>query len=145
MSLRYDDAIEIDAPAETVWAVYSDVEQWPEWTASVTEVHFVSGDRIAPGARVRIRQPKLRPAEWTVDRFEPGRFWSWTSRVPGMRTTGEHAVEPLDDGRTRVWQSIVHEGPLGAIFGRMYGKLTRSYLATEAAGLKQRCEAHARA
>ncbi|HEY3834285.1 MAG TPA: SRPBCC family protein [Acidimicrobiia bacterium] len=144
MTLSYHDEIEIDASADDVWAVYSDVEHWADWTASVAEVRFVDGDHVAMGARVHIRQPKLRPGVWTVTAVEPARSWTWHTRLPGMHTTGIHTVEPLGTHGARVHQTIEHRGPLGAIFGRLYGRLTRSYLAMEANGLKQRCEAHAR-
>jgi uncharacterized membrane protein len=144
MAFSYDDEIEIDAGADAVWAVYSDVEHWADWTASVADVRFVDGDHVALGARVHIHQPKLRPAVWTVTAVEPGRSWNWETRLPGMHTAGVHTVEPLGPQRTRVHQTIEHRGPLGAIFGRLYGRLTRSYLAMEASGLKQRCEANAR-
>ena len=143
MALSYEDTIEIDAGADAVWAVYSDVEHWSDWTASITEVRFIEGDRVEMGARVHIRQPKLRAAVWTVTAVEPGRSWTWESQLPGVRTAGIHTIEPLGPQRTRVHQTIEHRGLLSAIFGRLYGRLTRSYLAMEANGLKQRCEAHA--
>ena len=103
---------------------------------------------LAPGKTlllIGIRQPKLPKALWEVARVDPGRSWTWESRAPGIRTVAEHVLEPIDGGRTRVRQAIEQHGPLGAIFGRLYARLTRQYLATEAAGLKQRCEAHTRA
>src|SRR6476661_3118654 len=142
---RFDDDVVIDAPAAAVWAVYADVEHWPDWTESVREVRFVSGDQVADGARVRIKQPKLRTATWQVTAVEPGTSWTWESRAPGVHTTASHTLEPVDERRTRVRQSIVHHGPLAAIVGKLYAKLTRTYLAMEAEGLKQRCEAGARA
>ena len=37
--------IDIDAPAAVVWDVFSDVEHWPEWTASVTRLVGIDGHR----------------------------------------------------------------------------------------------------
>src|SRR4051794_6249973 len=139
--MRYDDEVIIDAASDAVWAVYADVEHWPEWTKSVREVRYVSGDRVVEGARVRIRQPKLPTVTWQVATVEPGRSWSWESRAPGVHTVAMHTLEPLDAHRTRVRQAIEQKGPLAPISGWIYAKLTRSYLAMEAAGLKQRWEA----
>jgi hypothetical protein len=139
--MRFDDEILIGAPADAVWRVYADVEHWSEWTPSITAVRFVDGATLAPGARVHIEQPKLPKAVWEVSAIEPGRAWTWVSKAPGITSTATHTLEPLDDGTTRVCQSIEQSGPLGAVFGRLYARLTRSYLAMEAAGLKARCEA----
>src|SRR5690349_9591000 len=99
MRFQLDDEIVIDAPVGAVWDVYADVERWPDWTKSVTEVRYVDGDTLAAGARVRIRQPKLRTTVWTVATVYVGRAWTWESRVPGMHTTAVHTLEPL--GSTR--------------------------------------------
>ena len=52
-------SVEIDAPAPLVWDVFTDVECWPEWTASVTHLVALDGPGIAVGKRFEIKQPKL--------------------------------------------------------------------------------------
>jgi uncharacterized protein YndB with AHSA1/START domain len=140
--MRFDDEVLIDAPITDVWSIYSDVERWPDWTASVRTSEYVGGHDLVVGARVRIDQPKLPTAEWEVAAIDPGRSWTWVAKGPGVRTTATHTLVPVDDGSTRVHQTIEQHGPVGAIIGRVYGKLTRDYLRMEAAGLKQRCESH---
>lgn len=142
--MRFDDSIDINATAATVWDVYADVEHWPDWTASVRSVTFVAGDHVAIGARARIAQPKLPKAEWEVTEVEPGRSWTWVASAPGVRTTAIHRVEPLDDGSTRVTQTLIQEGALGWLIARVYAGLTRRYLRMEAEGLAARCEARTR-
>jgi uncharacterized membrane protein len=143
--MRFEHDVTINAPADAVWKIYADVERWPEWTDSIRSVRFVEGDGIKPGARVRIEQPKLPKAEWTVRDVQPGRAWTWVSKAPGIESTAIHELIPEGDAQTRVHTTITQTGPLGAVFGRIYAKLTRSYLAMEAAGLKQRSEARASA
>lgn len=36
--MRREVSLPIDAPAELVWQTISDVEQWPEWTPTMTEI-----------------------------------------------------------------------------------------------------------
>lgn len=139
--MRFDDEVTIAAPPDTVWRVYSDVERWPEWTASVRSVRYTEGADLAPGATVQIEQPKLPKAVWQVTDIEPGRSWTWAAKAPGITTVATHTVEPRPDGTTLVRQSIEQRGPLGALFARLYARLTRRYLAMEAAGLKAASEA----
>jgi uncharacterized membrane protein len=139
--MRFEHEATIDAPAAAVWNIYSDVERWPEWTKSIKNVQYVDGDTIKLGARARIEQPKLPKAEWEVTQVDPGHSWTWTAKAPGITTVAVHEVTPTGDAQTRVRSEIVQTGPLGAIFGRLYAKLTRRYLAMEAAGLKLRSEA----
>lgn len=138
--MRLRDEFLVAAPAETVWKVFSDVEHWPDWTASVRRVAFLEGDAIKIGARVEIDQPKLRRAEWKVTSYEPGRSWSWESRIPGSTTTANHVVTPVDNDQTRVVQELAMTGVVGGPASMLYRSLIRRYVRMEAEGLTRTCE-----
>ena len=133
------DGIEIAAPSDLVWEVFSDVVGWPAWTESMTSLELLDGS-LRVGARVTIRQPKLPTVVWTVTELTPGRSWTWVAKSPGAKTVASHSVT-VDGPRTRVEQSIEQTGMIGRLVGRLYGRLTRRYVAMEAAGLKRECEA----
>jgi len=137
--MRFEHAVTIQAPAERVWAVFSDVERWPEWTPTVESVERLDEGPLRPGARTRIRQPKLPVAVWEVTKLEEGQYFEWTSAAPGIRTTGGHRVVSTPEG-TVATATIVQEGPLGWLFGRLYAGLTRRYIATETEKLKELAE-----
>jgi hypothetical protein len=129
----------VAAPPERVWKTMSDVERWGEWTPSITAVERL-GAGSGPGARFRVRQPKLLPAVWTVTWWEPGAGFAWESRSPGLRALGEHRLLAVD-GATDVVLRVVFSGLLSPLVSRLAGPLTRRYMEMEAAGLKARCEA----
>ncbi|HVL07044.1 MAG TPA: SRPBCC family protein [Acidimicrobiales bacterium] len=131
---------EIAAPAAVVWQVFSDVENWPEWTASVTDLTALDGRALRPGARFEIRQPKFPKLVWTVTEVEPGTSWTWVSRSPGAVTTATHVVRAAGPDRTVVEQVLDQGGFLGGVVARLMVGTTRRYLEMEAAGLKARSE-----
>lgn len=57
--------VETDAPSSAAWGVLAAPERWPQWTTSMDAVDLLDG-RFGPGARVRIRQLRIRTAVWTV-------------------------------------------------------------------------------
>ncbi|GAA2745711.1 hypothetical protein GCM10009868_28240 [Terrabacter aerolatus] len=131
--------IDVDAPAGRVWEVMSDVERWPEWTASVRSVTLLDGG-LRIGARARIDQPRIPTSVWTVTDLTEGREFVWEAVGPGTRTKGRHTVEATGPGTCRVTLSITQSGRLGSVLGRGYRSLTDRYLSMEAAGLKARAE-----
>jgi uncharacterized membrane protein len=132
--------VEIDAPATVVWDIFSDVERWPEWTASVTRLVALDGPGLAVGKRFEIKQPRMPRLIWTVTELTQGAGWTWVQRSPGGLTLARHDVIPADDGRTRVRQQIDQRGPVGALVGLAMRRMTRRYLELEAEGLKARSE-----
>ncbi len=135
-----DCSVDIDAPATVVWDVFSDVERWPEWTASVTSLVALDGPGLAKGNRFEIKQPRMPKLMWEVTDVAPGRSWTWVQRSPGGLTLAGHDITAIADGRTRVGQRIDQRGPVGALVGLAMRRMTRRYLDLEAAGLKTRSE-----
>ena len=133
---------DIDASADVVFAVMTDIERWPEWTPTVTRVERLDGSSlpIAINSRLRIVQPKVPPAEWTVTALEAGRGFRIMSHSPGATVEANHWIEPLGDGRSRVTLSVTFAGWLGQLIARLMRGLNERYLAQEAAGLKRRSE-----
>ena len=78
-----DSGVEIEAPAGVVWDVFSDVERWPEWTASVTRLVALDGPGLAVGKRFEIKQPRMPKLVWEITDLNPGTSWTWVQRSPG--------------------------------------------------------------
>ncbi|MEB3983724.1 SRPBCC family protein [Mycobacterium sp. 663a-19] len=140
-----EDSIEIDAPPQLVWDVFSDVEHWPDWTASVTSLAGLDGPALAVGRRFAIKQPGMPKLVWKVTEVDPGSSWTWVQRAPAAVVTARHYVEARPGGGTRVRQQIDQRGPIGALVGRLMTRKTKCFLELEAQGLKGRSERLSRA
>ena len=134
-----ESSVLINAPAAEVFDRYIEVENWPQWTETMTTVQRLEPGKLAIGSRVRIKQPKLREMVWQVTDFQPGRSFTWVARSPGLVTTARHVVIPRDDA-AMVHLSVEQSGPLGIPAGLLTKRLTDKYLAIESAGLKKLCE-----
>jgi uncharacterized membrane protein len=140
-----EDSVEIDAPPQLVWEVFTDVQRWPEWTESVTSLVGQDGSDLAVGKRFAIKQPGMSKLVWKVTEIDPGSSWTWVQRSPGVLVTARHWVTAQPGGRTLVRQQLEQRGALGAVVGRMMAKKTRRFLELEAQGLKARSEELSRA
>jgi hypothetical protein len=137
-------SLETAAPASVVWDVFSDVQRWPEWTASVTRLVGLDGPVLAVGRRFEIKQPRLPRLVWEVTEVLPGESWTWVQRSPGGSTLARHDVVATDEGHTLVRQRLEQRGPIGALVGWLMRTTTKRYLELEAEGLKARSEQRAR-
>jgi hypothetical protein len=131
----------IAAPPDRVWAVMRDIERWPAWTSTVTQVNRLDTGPLAVGSRAKIRQPKLPPAVWRITELgDTARSFTWVAKTPGVCVTAKHGVEPDGTG-SRATLSIRFSGLLGGVVARLTRDLNERYLAVEAAGLKAHSEA----
>ena len=137
--MNYEKKVQVAATAAHVWSVWANLTRWPDWTASITSVEPLGGP-LREGAQVRIRQPRLAPATWTVDALVPGSSFSWWTAALGVRTTAEHRVVPVPDG-AEVTLIMRQSGPLAPLIGVLMGRRIRRYVDLEAVGVKQAAEA----
>lgn len=133
-------SVTIDAPPDVVWDVFTDVEHWPEWTASVTRLAGLDGPDLAVGRRFDIDQPRMPTLRWEVTELVPGSSWTWVQRSPGGVTTARHHVAATAEGTTVVSQELDQSGIVGAAVGLLMRRMTKRYLDMEGRGLKARSE-----
>lgn len=140
MAHAYRTSARVDAPADVVWRVLSDVERMPAWTRSMTRVTILGGDPLAVGTRVEIEQPGLPRATWEVDGLTEGRGFSWSSSTPGVRTGAAHLIAPLDDDACEVTLAVAQSGMLAGLTNLALGSRVRELVDTELAGLVAEAE-----
>lgn len=136
---EFQNKVSIDAPVDQVWAVLLALEQWPEWTVSMTRLQRLQERHPGPGCVVRISQPGFPDADWTITEWEPGRCFTWVSRRPGFVARATHLIEPAPVGCV-VTLVVEFGGLFGGLAGLLMAGTTRRFMDMEAAGLKQRCE-----
>jgi hypothetical protein len=123
-----------------VWTIFTDVEAWPSWTASVSRIEPLDGAGLEIGRRFRISQPKLPVLVWTITDVSPGRSWRWETTSVGARTSATHTLAATPHGHTVVTQCLEQTGWLGRPVAALTRRLTRRYLQLEANGLKRASE-----
>ncbi|MEP6909532.1 MAG: SRPBCC family protein [Actinomycetota bacterium] len=112
-------SIETSASPETIWRLWSDVPEWPEWNGDIEriELHgpFASGSRIVMTPigeePIELRIAEAVEAELFVDEADLGEIV--------VRTT--HRVEPLDGDRARVTYRMEITGPAADTLGAEIG------------------------
>ena len=129
----------INAPPGHIFKVLMDFEQWSQWTASITEMSILNNERPGTGSNIRVLQPKLPPAIWTITEILPDRSLTWEKRSFGLVMRSEHFVVTGNNG-TSVTIRITYQGPLAGLIYVLTRSLTDRYMTMEIDGLKRECE-----
>jgi hypothetical protein len=137
--MRVVETFVTSARPEIIWKILADVEHWHEWTPTVLAIKPLGDSGFGVGARYRVVQPKLRPAFYEVTACIPCRGFTWAQRFPGGVIVADHRITQRD-GSTEVELSFSSSGLLGNIVGKVFFRLIRSYVRTEAQSLSDRCD-----
>ena len=137
--MRWEDTVTIDAPAEVVWGLTLDVTSWPTIMPTMTRIDRLDDGPIHVGSSAKVKQPRQTAAVWTVTRLDEGREFTWQTHRMGMTMTGSHRIE-ADGDHCRNTLSIDVEGPGSVLFGRLFGRMVQSSIATENAGFRAKAQ-----
>jgi uncharacterized membrane protein len=137
--MRTETEITIAAPMHIVWAATLDVENWPQWTPTVTRVAALSAGLPTVGSRYRVRQPLQAEAVWEVAELEVGKRFVWKKRGRLIHFIAVHELEPAGESvRNRL---VLEARGAAAMLGwPVLGPLFKLALIRENAGLKSHCE-----
>ena len=135
---EYSASAVIYAPPETIWALLTDADSFPDWDPNVERVEGT----IAKGEKVTVHTTLSdRAFPVTVSVFEPARTMTWSSGMPLGLFKGERTfvLTPQDDGATRYDVREQFTGMLLSVIGRSIPDLSASFR-QHADGLKARAE-----
>jgi uncharacterized membrane protein len=129
----------INAPPGDIFKILMNFEQWNQWTASITKMSILNNDRPEVGARIKILQPKLPPAIWTITETLQDKSLTWEKSSFGLVMLSEHVITTSNSG-TSVIIRMTYQGPLASLFYMLTHSLTDRYMTMEIYGLKRECE-----
>lgn len=142
--MQFETSTTIAASADTIFALYADVSNWPTWDpdakAAAIEGAFVSGAKgvITPngGPKSTIYFTEvIRNRSFTVD-----------CKLPLCQMRFEHELSAQGEG-TRATHRVIFSGALAFFFGRVIGNGMKKSLPQALEGLKAAAEkaSHSRA
>ena len=102
--MRFESSIDINAPAEKVWAMMGKLEEWPQWMPSIRKIERVSQGPFSVGSQlfVTVKASGIRvKLLMTITKFIPERNVVMEGRVLGTKLTRFYILEPVD-GKTKV-------------------------------------------
>jgi carbon monoxide dehydrogenase subunit G len=102
--MRFESSIDINAPAEKVWALIDRHEEWPQWMPSIKKIERLSKGPLVVGSQLSVtaRVSKLTvKLSMTVTKFVPERNVVLEGKVLGTKLTRFYTLEPIN-GKTKV-------------------------------------------
>jgi len=132
----------ISRPLEEVFAVLTDPEKTPKWSAPAVEEHWITpGPPTIGSRRLAVTQLMGRRSQNVaeVTAFEPNRMWEMKS-VSGPRFVARAEFAPIDGGTRVDWTwSFDLQGPM-RVFAPLVTWLVGRQLTRDFARLKRMME-----
>jgi len=141
---RVEKMIEIEAPLERVFDLFSDFESFPHWMRHVKDVRR-TGRRYT---RWWADTPFGMDIEWETETviFEPDHRIAWRSVRGDVDTDGEVVFTEIDPHTTRLRMVLGYAPPAGRIgdaFARLFGRNPTAELGADLRHFKQIAERRA--
>jgi len=138
---RIEKDIEIDAPIERVFDLFSDFENFPRWMRHIRDVHY-SGRRYT---RWRADAPLGTSVEWEAETvaFDPPRLIAWRSVRGDVDTEGKVTFRETRRGTTLMRVPLGYRPPaghLGALVASLFGSDPERQLEEDLERFAQVCE-----
>ena len=135
--MKFEESIEIQAPAETVFALYADVSSWSSWDPDVRSSSIEGA--FTSGATGRLKPSSGPEARISFTEIVIDKSFTVESKLPLCVMRFEHELSATSTG-TKAIHRITFSGLFSPIFSRLIGGSIRKGLPQTMAGLKQAAE-----
>jgi len=138
---KYDETIDIDADADSVWAIWSNPAQWPSWDAEIKSA-TLDGDFIQGSLG------KMKPASGPEIKFEitdaqPGKQFTNRAKLPLTTLDFSHVYLPASDQTpAKITHGVEFRGIMAPLFGALIGRNIKKHLRTAMLELAHQAKAN---
>ena len=102
--MRFESSIDINVPAEKVWALIDKLEEWPQWMPSIKKIERLSKEPLTVGSKFSVTAKVSRLTVkllMTITKFVPERTVVLQGKALGTKLTRFYILEPVN-GKTKV-------------------------------------------
>jgi uncharacterized membrane protein len=102
--MRFESSIDINAPAEKVWALVDKLEEWPQWMPSIKKIERLSEGPLTVGSQLSVTAEVSGLTVtllMTITEFVPERSVVLEGKALGTKLTRFYNLEPVN-GKTKV-------------------------------------------
>jgi len=102
--MRFESSIDINAPAEKVWALIDKLEEWPQWMPSIKRIERLSKEPLTVGSQLSVTAQVSGLTVtllMTITEFVPERSVVLEGKALGTKLTRFYTLEPVN-GKTKV-------------------------------------------
>ena len=126
MRSEFSASADINAPAEQVWALVNDFDEWPRWIRGIKRIEQLSPGPLGKGSRLCVTARFIITVKlyMTLTEFLAPQRAVMEGRVLGTRMTRYYVLEPAGKA-TRLTVGGELEGPLAFLVRRGGQALSR--------------------
>ena len=141
MSAKYyiEKSLIINANPKEVYTILTRLEYWNRWTKSISSISLLDRNKFKVGARIKVLQPKLPSAIWTIAEIIENQSLVWEKKSFGLKMKAQHSII-ITNNDTLVTLRVVYEGFLAKLYYKLTSSLTDQYMTMEINGLKNESE-----
>jgi carbon monoxide dehydrogenase subunit G len=102
--MRFESSIDVNAPAEKVWAMIDRLKEWPQWMPSIKKIERLSKGPLTMGSQLFVTAKVSRLTVrllMTITEFVPERTVVMRGKALGTNLTRFYTLEPVN-GETKV-------------------------------------------
>jgi hypothetical protein len=136
--MQVEHRITVAAPAETIFRIYEDVQNWHSWDPDTKQATLEGPFEV--GSRGRLTPTKGNTVPMVLTQVVPGRCFTVESKIPLFRMVFEHELVGLPGG-TEVVHRVTFSGLLAVVLGPVLSKQLNSGLPVTLRKLKSVAEA----
>jgi hypothetical protein len=135
--MQVEHRITVVAPAESIFRIYEDVQNWHTWDPDTKHAHLDGPFQV--GSRGRLTPTKGNTVPMLLTQVDAGSRFTVESKIPLFRMLFEHELHPKR-GATEVIHRVTFSGLLSFVLGPMLSKQLNSGLPVTLTKLKALAE-----